>query len=1132
MRNIYIFKLHSHPIDISLYSHALVPFTTICILKNTWQLQFQIQILLFLIVLRLKDYYLKNLNTFKHICRKSNIYKMNSNNIFESVSCFDTPSYKEKTSNYLSGTPISPIAYSLFAMDDKTPSNESEYNSPPASKSPDSISTGIECEGLIIEQYIDLLKSGSDVVKFEAASSLLHALSHDNAITVVALGGLSYLVQSLATNQNDVRDECAKCIMKIIGFSSYLRDAVMKQDGLIALLKCLDQSTTEQSRKTFLDTISVFSSFSVHPDLSVVIPGIPGIINLMKPESDESVIIETCKVVSYLCANVASCVKIFLQCGLKSNLMLLLSHRNEEVVTSALRTLRSLVPLNDPAALGQVCQESKSDLHEESVQQEIENISTLSEELNDSCSEQENDDKEWLISPLTNAICRTIQEKMYEKDLIACQNIEMFKATEDDTVDRATEAGAVIIGQVGIRCIHCGVSPFARAQFSTVYPGSVGSLAASLRHMKDTHFRACERTPIEIMQRLAHLSHTDMMHKEDNTCFKNACFDLCNRVGIINRYPPRSGLLVNEGNPNSVCLNKRQTQVKDVLIHPLSRTLLNDLQGSSDTRELEHDVKYSSTSLPMKRQAETRETLSNVSQVRVQKSIPFQTPSKKQEEYQLRPNFPWTGQLPTHPSIEYDKTSEWENPISKNSHKDPNASNPEKASFDNFSQAKHCDGKGAPTSKGREDKGNTKDIQVLVEEKDFREIHSDLVLYEDRELLTDFTFYVICKFKLCYFSEEADGKRRGFSEKSESTFSFAEGFPGIQCVYCTEAKNPRKFYFSKCGRLNNSFFEVAAHLLKCKCCPAIVKSKMNSLKLLRRHQMNYLPRGSQAIFFRRLWTRLHGETSQRLENCLKAVDFCKQELALVPYPKSNELNENYVHQSEYPERNVLLLASPDDRNWLSEAECWTRLNMEIFSATETDVMKWNSVTPARKIVVNQVGFRCSNCTTANVTTTGYTSNFYPTSISKISETVREFHEKHVPLCRFIPSELKSQLSSTKLTMPFKMVRDYYRDCAKKLGMFDGRECVFIQQRYTNIEEAPTFGLPPPPLLSSISEEKEKNTFEVQPLVYQAQLEACFEPPAAPVTPSLSGIKRTHDNMTKDYESNSQLSDASFKRVQL
>ena len=74
--------------------------------------------------------------------------------------------YQRREEDYVHLTPLSPIKLS-FVMDEKTPQTEIE------SVEPDNKT--------FVVHFVELLQSDSDIVKFEAASSLLHILNAENA---------------------------------------------------------------------------------------------------------------------------------------------------------------------------------------------------------------------------------------------------------------------------------------------------------------------------------------------------------------------------------------------------------------------------------------------------------------------------------------------------------------------------------------------------------------------------------------------------------------------------------------------------------------------------------------------------------------------------------------------------------------------------------------------------------------------------------------------------------------------------------------------------------------------------------------------------------------------------------------
>lgn len=90
-------------------------------------------------------------------------------------------------------------------------------------------------DDFVIEQIIDLLQSESDIVSFEAASSMLQLITNETAKKIVELDGIFCLSKALNSSDEVVRDECAKCLCKLACVSSTIRDNIILDEGLISL---------------------------------------------------------------------------------------------------------------------------------------------------------------------------------------------------------------------------------------------------------------------------------------------------------------------------------------------------------------------------------------------------------------------------------------------------------------------------------------------------------------------------------------------------------------------------------------------------------------------------------------------------------------------------------------------------------------------------------------------------------------------------------------------------------------------------------------------------------------------------------------------------------------------------------
>ena len=349
-----------------------------------------------------------------------------------------------------------------------------------------------------------------------------------------------------------------------------------------------------------------------------------------------------------------------------------------------------------------------------------------------------------------------------------------------------------------------------------------------------------------------------------------------------------------------------------------------------------------------------------------------------------------------------------------------------------------------------------------------------LVLDEDHLLLTDYFFYLMKQLRLVRFTENDRKTRGGKREKVKV------GYGGLQCIHCADLPMSRKFFWSNVDRLANSFAEIPGHVLKCRRCPQPNKDALMRLKKAHPDQMSKLPRGSQKIFFRRMWRRLHEgdppddnvmvETAKAAgvsensrppvlsiktspEKDTKSLDefshsgsitVTSDETILVMQRSAKEaakaLAQSVVRKSEPPSPSSrILLAIPEDKEWLSDIDSYVRKQLEVFCATEADVA---AAREDRKypITVGQVGIRCIHCAIAQGNDAIGHAIAYPFSISGIYESVKEFHRLHLDSCPNLPNTSKAKLESMKGASSLSSVlRKYYTLSAKALGLVDTKE---------------------------------------------------------------------------------------------
>jgi len=85
------------------------------------------------------------------------------------------------------------------------------------------------------------------------------------------------------------------------------------------------------------------------------------------------------------------------------------------------------------------------------------------------------------------------------------------------------------------------------------------------------------------------------------------------------------------------------------------------------------------------------------------------------------------------------------------------------------------------------------------------------------------------------------------------------GCIGVECKHCAGQVDSRKFFWSSVSAVESNFVSVHTHMLECRMVPKPLKDHLIELKKLRKAQTAELMTGSQKAFFRRVWERLHKE---------------------------------------------------------------------------------------------------------------------------------------------------------------------------------------------------------------------------------------------------------------------------------
>lgn len=143
----------------------------------------------------------------------------------------------------------------------------------------------------------------------------------------------------------------------------------------------------------------------------------------------------------------------------------------------------------------------------------------------------------------------------------------------------------------------------------------------------------------------------------------------------------------------------------------------------------------------------------------------------------------------------------------------------------------------------------------------------------------------------------------------------------------------------------------------------------------------------------------------------------------------------------------MLLAMPTDSDSLSDRQCYVRSEMvEIFAATGKDVTSRHSK-GAQKLVEGQVGIRCIHCSHLRPRDRAERAVCYPSSVSRIYQTVADMQRFHFEQCREIPAEARKIYKSLKTTRPRGVgsPQTYWVQSAKLLDLVDTEDGI----RFTN-----------------------------------------------------------------------------------
>ena len=135
-------------------------------------------------------------------------------------------------------------------------------------------------------------------------------------------------------------------------------------------------------------------------------------------------------------------------------------------------------------------------------------------------------------------------------------------------------------------------------------------------------------------------------------------------------------------------------------------------------------------------------------------------------------------------------------------------------------------------------------------------------------------------------------------------------------------------------------------------------------------------------------------------------------------------------------RQITTLGCDGDKNWLSSFLCFVRSDcVEVFVATNDDIAYRRN---SRKIKLGQVGIRCRFCVYLSHQQRSGRSCSFPSSISRIYQSLTMMIREHFPKCRALPHDVKEHYTTLKATTSKGEIesKQYWVDSSKEVGLVD------------------------------------------------------------------------------------------------
>ncbi len=220
-------------------------------------------------------------------------------------------------------------------------------------------------------------------------------------------------------------------------------------------------------------------------------------------------------------------------------------------------------------------------------------------------------------------------------------------------------------------------------------------------------------------------------------------------------------------------------------------------------------------------------------------------------------------------------------------------------------------------------------------------------------------------------------------------------------------------------------------------------------------------------------------TFSTFEDAAKHEESCSMNqnaLSFQPNPNHSipsphlQYTHHFNRVSSSDSSKTISLGMPSDEDCLSDRQCYVRSNfVELFAATEADVAARHSK-GAQKLHVGQIGIRCKHCKSLRSKDRAERAVCYPSSVSRIYQTVADMQRFHFMSCNCIPDTMKESYNKLKTTRPRGVgsPQAYWISSAKEIGLVDTESGIRYEPKNQEMSQFPQYPTRTVSSFSSIS----------------------------------------------------------------